>query len=285
MKKIKWLDNFADSYAKEYSMEKTASATKVANQVIVNCTDYPNAKVGSLVDYENGKYKVVNTEFADEVGPGIILEKVADGEEGTDEGGDVEASKEVSTEDTCKASCEDESKEEEGKEEKTASTYMYVEEEIPEVSDYPNTEAIGGDKAMPSAPITGPGQKSVTDAPYHPTSDPGNSFAFDCPDDFQDAADATADAIASEDSVDRTDVKGHYTWNQNSILSRMFEDFQNEAPEEEVVVEEVVEDVPAEEVVEDVPAEEVVEDTPVEEPKEKSAKVANSILAKIISGK
>ena len=55
--------------------------------------------------------------------------------------------------------------------------------------------------------------------------------------------------------------------------------YKMQPPKEKETVEEVVEEVPTEEVVE------VVEDVPVEEPKEKSAKVANSILAKIISGK
>ena len=227
MKEIKWLERFAEAEANK-AMKKTASVKKVAKQIIVNVDCFPSVKVGSFVDYKDAQYKVVDDKFEDEKGAGIVLERVADGsaddensgddtvmrheadgEDGGDMGGDAEGSEGA---------------------EKVAQSEAGEE--------YPTVELVDTEKAAPSSPLSDAEHtKSVTDAPYHPTANPGNAFAIDCPDTFQEAADATAKAIADEDAQDRTSVEGHYTWNKNRILSAVLEDVEKEEKKEETPAE------------------------------------------------
>ena len=250
-KKIDWLEQFAtDQYNK---MTKTASQRKIATQIIVDRSKYPNAKVGSLVDFDNKKYKIVDTKYRDKSGPGILLEQVTASLENNPAcNGEVKPTNgtipATSTEQSG-ANCGDCSPLP-----KTASTKVaakndddfdvladfddskFDESDIantdvdfglesnvgsvkeisgPEESEYPAiVSRPGGVKPAPSAPIEGPGKKNVTDAPYHPTFDPGEQYALESLDEWQDAADRTAKAISQEDAQDRTTVEGHYTWNQ-----------------------------------------------------------------------
>ena len=274
-KKITWLEQFANSYNEE--LQKTASKVKIADQIIVDCSAYPDVKVGSFVDYKDNKYKVVDTEFRDSAGPGIVLEKLAEGEEmpedvATDmpvDGGEVEASIEEPDEKECGdgSDCMDVEKTA-GLDDVTADPIEQAVDAILDTgNEYPSTvEQPGGVKPAPSAPLGKPGQKRLTDAPYHPTFDPGEQYAMDCPDDFQDAADRTADVINQEDAQDRTTVDGHYTWNQNIIINNIINDPDyaiDETPVEETFVEEdlpALEDEPAEEELPEIEDENTVSD-------------------------
>lgn len=74
-KKISWLEQFVEDQNKK--LQKSASLNKKAEQVIVDIEDFPNAENGEEVEYNNVKYKVVNSKFKDEVGDGILLEKIS----------------------------------------------------------------------------------------------------------------------------------------------------------------------------------------------------------------
>lgn len=262
MKQIKWLESFAEAEAKK-TMTKTASVKKVAKQIIVNSSCFPSVKAGSFVNYKNDQYKVIDDKFEDEKGAGIVLERVADGSADDDNSGD-------SSPMLHQAEGEDAGDSDEGGEgaEKTAQATPGEE--------YPTVELVDTDNAAPSEELSNAEHtKSVTDAPYHPTANPGNAFAIDCPDTFQEAADKTEEAIANEDAQDRTSVEGHYTWNKNRILDAVMHDVEEEEKKEEVpaetVVEETVEETPENEV-EEAPEfeEEVFEELP-EEKEEKKA--------------
>jgi len=276
MKNCKWLENFAnDEYKK---MKKTASKKKIAEQIIVDCSDYPNAKVGSLVDYKSGRYKVVDTDFHDINGPGVVIEKIAEGEDidmnnvPTD-GGTVEAS--INDNECDGADCEDMNCGDEPTFEKLR--HLFDKKEVKAAVDslmdesYPSTvEQPGGVKPAPSDANIGPGRKNVTDAPYHPTFDPGEKYAMDVPDTFEEAAERTARTIDAEDSIDRTTVEGRYTWNQslNDILNSVSEDNEGveDVAEEELPTEdEKIED----ELLEDIPEDNDIEEELPEEDSEK----------------
>ena len=243
-KKIEWLDKFAnDQYSK---MTKTASQKKIANQIIVDRSTYPNAKVGSLVDYDNNKYKIVDTKYRDKSGPGLLLEEVACGcDTGVACTGDIKttngvvpattevkdpntsapaptaktaAKKELDLDFDALADFDDsklnaDDSEFDLDEDKADEPVAELTGNIGE-SEYPDTiTRPGGVKPAPSADIEGPGKKNVTDPPYHPTYDPGEKYALESLDEWQNAADRTAAAIKQEDAQDRTTVEGHYTWN------------------------------------------------------------------------
>lgn len=224
-KKINWLDQFAMDY--QDTLEKTASLNREAEQVIVDCAAYPNAKVNSLVDYKGKKYKIISTQYQDKTGPGILLEKLAESNFGTDDptsdavisNGEVKATK-IEDDANC---CGDTFT-------KTAAANEEVElPELDESSEYPDIiTKPGGVKPIPSAPIEQ--EKRVTDPPYHPTYDPGNQYALDIPDDFDDSAKQTANIIAQEDAQDRTTVEGYFSWNKNIILDKIVNDAKAEMP-------------------------------------------------------
>ena len=75
MSKLNWLDKFAQEQSKK--MKKTASFNKQAEQIIVDQDDVPGAVDGQELSYNNQLYKVVNANFQDEMGPGVILERIA----------------------------------------------------------------------------------------------------------------------------------------------------------------------------------------------------------------
>ena len=259
MKEIKWLERFAEAEANK-AMKKTASVKKVAKQIIVNVDCFPSAKVGSFVDYKDAQYKVVDDKFEDEKGAGIVLERLADGsaddensgddtvmrhEADGEDGGDMEGSADEGSDMGDSAMCHKADGEDEGGADEGEGAEKVAKAEAGE--EYPTVELVETEKPAPSEELSNAEHtKSVTDAPYHPTANPGNAFAIDCPDTFQEAADATAKAIADEDAQDRTSVEGHYTWNKNRILSAVLEDVEKEE-KEEAPVEEVVEEALVEE--------------------------------------
>ena len=251
-KKINWLDKFANDQFDV--MQKTASLDKQAEHIIVDRSAYPNVKKGSQVDYQNTKYIVCDPQYMDEAGPGLLLKKVAEGDMETPVStgevdcinGTVQAST-VEEEKNC-GDCFDAPKEVKAARrnrfslaELNLDNLVLPEdnegEKVAEASEYSDViPEPGGNKPAPSAPIEGPGKKNVTDAPYHPTFDPGERYSLEIDEEFQSAADRTADVIAQEDAQDRTTVKGHFTWNQNIILDNIVKDFQKEdAPVDEEV--------------------------------------------------
>lgn len=218
-KKINWLEQFAMDY--QDTLQKTASLNKEAEQVIVDCAAYPNAKVNSLVDYKGNKYKVISTEYTDTAGPGILLEKLAESNFGSED----PTEDAVISNGTVKATeIEDDSVNCGEPVMKKAAAMEEVElPAVEEKSEYPDTVTKpGGVKPVPSAPLEQ--DKKVTDPPYHPTFDPGNQYALDIPDNFDDSAEQTANKIAQEDAQDRTTVEGYFTWNKNIILDKIVND-------------------------------------------------------------
>lgn len=78
-KRLSWLDKFAEEEAKK--MEKTASLQKKADQVIVDPDEVPGATDGTEITYNGLSYKVVDANYKDEIGSGVVLEKIAAVEE------------------------------------------------------------------------------------------------------------------------------------------------------------------------------------------------------------
>lgn len=76
-KKLNWLDKFAQDQAQKEVLKKEASTKKVANQVIVAPEDVPGAEEGKEIEFNGEQFKVVDANFQDEVGPGVVLEKIA----------------------------------------------------------------------------------------------------------------------------------------------------------------------------------------------------------------
>lgn len=311
MKQIKWLEDFAVEQAAK--LQKTASLNKKAAQVIVNCDDVPGAMNGQEVTYKNEKYTVVNADFQDEAGAGVVLERLGDGEEG-DIGGGEEVT--AGFEDFIK---EKKDEKEEGVEDSVPAEGEEVKEEVPAtdapvVEEAPATDAPATDApvapATPAAPVSGQPigtQQKVTDSAEFARVDPGSVYDIGDvrdsvePAKFNGEANETAQQIAQENSVDRSVMENR---TPNRIFNRMMNDFQTQQPATEAPVEEDEDlkelDLPDEEapaveeapVAEEAPAveEEVVEEeAPVEEEVEEEKKedkfAKNKILRKILSGK
>lgn len=75
MKKLNWLDKFAQEQATKVS--KTASLNKKAEQAIVDADSVPGAQNGSVVEFMGEQYRVVDANFQDDKGAGVLLEKAA----------------------------------------------------------------------------------------------------------------------------------------------------------------------------------------------------------------
>ena len=74
-RKIEWLDNFAESFAKSVKMEKRASRLE-KQSIIVDRSVVKEAKLGDVIKYENKFYKVADLDFVDEKGEGAVLDEV-----------------------------------------------------------------------------------------------------------------------------------------------------------------------------------------------------------------
>lgn len=254
-KKMNWLDKFAEEQEKK--LTKKASLEKKADQVIVDAEEFPDVENGQEVTYNDEMYKVVNNKFADEVGPGVLLEKVSVKEAGIeDESVVVDSIDPIDPVNTV---------DETMNQEMGTSTLFNVE------------TPIGG--------------KKVTDAPEHATQpDQGAMYDIDVQtaesDKFNAEAIQTEQQIASENTVDGTTPEGRV----NRILQRMMVPEQSMLPVEEPVAEPVAEPIIEEPVVE----EPIVEEVPVEDEVEVEPEVeledeevnkfaSNKILRKIIS--
>lgn len=76
-KKIDWLDNFAEKYAKDIKMTKSAS--KVTREdIIVNREEVGTSKVGEVINFNGKLYKIADLDFTDDKGPGAVLNEVED---------------------------------------------------------------------------------------------------------------------------------------------------------------------------------------------------------------
>ena len=76
MKKIEWLDNFAESFAKSVKMEKKASKNLERQSIIVDKSVVKEAKLGDVIEYDNKFYKVADLDYVDEKGEGAVLDEV-----------------------------------------------------------------------------------------------------------------------------------------------------------------------------------------------------------------
>ena len=73
-KKIEWLDNFAEKYAKE--MKKTASKVEKQDIIVDRHIIKKSSKVGDLVRFKGKLYRIADLDFVDEVGPGVVISEV-----------------------------------------------------------------------------------------------------------------------------------------------------------------------------------------------------------------
>lgn len=73
-KKIEWLDNFAEKYAKE--MKKTASKVEKQDLIVDRDLIKKSSKVGDLVKFKGKLYKIADLDFFDEIGPGVVISEV-----------------------------------------------------------------------------------------------------------------------------------------------------------------------------------------------------------------
>lgn len=80
--KLTWLDKFAQEEFNKEQMKKEASLKRVAEQIVVSPEDVPGAQNGAEVQYNGESFKVVDANFSDEVGPGVVLEKSAAASDG-----------------------------------------------------------------------------------------------------------------------------------------------------------------------------------------------------------
>ena len=69
-----WLEEFADKQSKQ--AQKTIQAS--AKKLIVSANKIKNAHNDMVIKYKGAKYKVVNANYVDSKGKGIMLEKIAD---------------------------------------------------------------------------------------------------------------------------------------------------------------------------------------------------------------
>ena len=81
MKKISWLENFAESRKKAVEKKKVVKASKKsianADMIILSKSMLPKAVEGNTVKYKNIKWKVVNASYKDAKGSGVVLKKIA----------------------------------------------------------------------------------------------------------------------------------------------------------------------------------------------------------------
>ncbi|MFW6015065.1 MAG: hypothetical protein ACOCRK_01355 [bacterium] len=264
-KKIDWLEKFAEDQAKK--MRKTANLNKKAEQVIVDPEDVDGEIAeGSEVMYKEESYKVVDANFSDDFGPGIIIEKAAikeaafgDEDEELEEveiEGEVELEEEIELEDEVEfeeeVEIEDEVElekevgiEDEVEVEIEDEVEVEVEDEVElELEDEVEVEdEVELEDVVPSAPNAPEMQMQMgTDnvpsgngksQEYHRT-DPGHVYHMEVRDDveqpaFEDAARQTEQQIAEENSIDKTTPEGRYS--NNRVFNRMMEGF--EGPVEE----------------------------------------------------
>lgn len=73
-KKIEWLDNFAEKYAKE--MKKTASKVEKQDIIVDRHIIKKSSKVGDLVRFKGKLYRIADLDFVDEIGPGVVISEV-----------------------------------------------------------------------------------------------------------------------------------------------------------------------------------------------------------------
>ena len=79
MKKMEWLDKFAEEQKKNATKKVTASKKRpIANlngydMIILSKNMLPNAVNGNTVKYRNKKWKVVNASYKDAMGSGVVL--------------------------------------------------------------------------------------------------------------------------------------------------------------------------------------------------------------------
>lgn len=225
-------------------MNKVASTTKVAEQVIVSPEDVPNAEEGATIEFNGEQFNVVNANFSDEMGPGVVLERAAayEGLEQDPMGMSMGApASSVSTPSS------------------QGQQYHYDLNNNTQQTYDNDQDAAWGQSSAPATEQMIAGENAVdrTTVPGHYTNSPGLNNAVPT------APEATD--VAVTDAVEVTDAPAP--------------EATPEAPAaEEVTTDEVpVEETPTEETT---PEEEVVEETPVEEEDKKVAS-SNRILNRI----
>ena len=85
MKKISWLEDFAESRKQSASKQKKVTASKKATKksiagadmIIIAKSMLPKAVNGNTVKYQNIKWKVVDASYKDAKGNGIVMKKIA----------------------------------------------------------------------------------------------------------------------------------------------------------------------------------------------------------------
>lgn len=240
MKNIEWLNKFAESYAKNVDMKKTAG--KLKEDIIVD-RDEVSAKVGEVINYNGKLYKVADLSYEDEKGPGVVLSEF--GEEET-----------VETQDEFTPTTEDE--------------FTPVAPETPGMTSTEDPMAMAmGTNQVPAG--SGSAQE-------YTRTNPGD--VYDNPEiqqqeinKFNNEAEETARNMEKERNFDRSTPEGHFTAPKDMGGSFGTEPAAMETVEETPVMEEsTIEEPVMEEPAMDVPTEQEVEelsvDAPLEEPVE-----------------
>jgi hypothetical protein len=195
---VEWLEKFAQSRTKK--MNKTAS------QVIVDKDKFPDAEDGDTVDFENQKYKVVDSNFNDSEGDGVVLESVL----ASDDAEEVTADEEVD---------ETVADEEVPAEEVTAELEDEEVAPVEEAPVEPHAEPDVMDVAMGTSPAY---EKHENKAQEYANVDPQVNDPDPRDDEvakFEEEAKATEEAVAAEDAIDGTSG----ATKPNRILQRMYD--------------------------------------------------------------
>lgn len=75
MKKLNWLEQFAKQ--QQEKLNKTASLEKKAEQAVVDADVLSTTEQDATVEFMGEQYKVVDANYSDEKGPGVLIEKIA----------------------------------------------------------------------------------------------------------------------------------------------------------------------------------------------------------------
>jgi hypothetical protein len=265
-KRLGWLEEFAQQQAKKMQKQasvenKEATTVKEGDKIIVDTDVAPKADQDDEITYQNNPYKVVDADFEDDHGPGLVLRALSI-EADEDEDDDVEIEVEdddVDIDDVDFGDLEDDLDEldnyetEEVEVDDTEDIEIdelgpeedneFLDEDLEVVDEEPgddlgldeDNEFIDEDlEVIDEGPTgdqlednwTGDVGEGKEDAQEYARNNPGHQYHIETQDrdvkDFNDAADKTQQQIEEERNTDRTTVDGYYS--HNNILNDIVEE-------------------------------------------------------------
>lgn len=225
MKNIKWLDNFAESYAKQVKRigkVKTASKKVAAKEDVIVSPDEINqdATVGSVINYNGKLYRIADLNYSDEQGPGVVLNEVEEElEKNADMDEDIES---LNTEESTETV--EETEEIEETEDPENSEVEETEQTVEEV----NINDVTKD---PMEMAMGNYDSKISGGQQYSRLDPGNVYdngtiSNEEVEKYQNDEIATKEQINMENSIDRTTPYGRYTINKREQIIEEDMEFQ-----------------------------------------------------------